>query len=212
MEQTFIALLGGLFGSILTVVVTKIFELTQEKNKHKFHLQQRYFDRKLLVAEKAASQFTLLTSSLSNLAMVCERLPNQQSVAEEGFSQQLIDAAQANIQKIADTSYELANSVFIYFDIEENSFWDAKPIRDFYDKISEMDRLTKQLASSYTRYNFVRGSQEELVVLAEINQIEKQLSKCYNDVSDLYENGKNIYLELLRKIRIEMRNYEPLNE
>ena len=47
MENTTIALLAGLAGSILTVIAQKILDLFQDNKKHKYELQKNYFDRKL---------------------------------------------------------------------------------------------------------------------------------------------------------------------
>jgi hypothetical protein len=211
MENTTLAILAGLAGSISTVISQKILDLFQDSKKHKYDLQKNYFDRKLAAAEKAAGQFTLLSTSMSNLATLFERIPDSddENEAQTEMNRQLFANGQAVLQRASDTSYELANSIFIYFDIDDSKFWDTKPIKDFYDKLAETEVINSRVNSLYSYYDTVVDTEHEDYASEQIDQAEEQLRQCFKDISDIFNGTKDIYLKTLKEMRAEMRKFEP---
>jgi hypothetical protein len=68
------AIMGGLVGSIFTVIITKILEIIQKSKEHKYSLQKTFFEKKLQSAEAAVAQWYLAASSCFTPAKLFEYL------------------------------------------------------------------------------------------------------------------------------------------
>ena len=70
MENATLALLAGLVGSILTVLITKLFDLYQKRYEHKSELKREYFNKKINSLERASIQLSLTVSAIGNLSKI----------------------------------------------------------------------------------------------------------------------------------------------
>lgn len=65
-----IGALGGLIGSILTVVISKSLEIFQKSKEHKYDLQRQFFVKKLSAAEATVMQYSLMSDAISQLIVL----------------------------------------------------------------------------------------------------------------------------------------------
>jgi primosomal protein N'' len=50
------SILGGLIGSLITVIVTKLLDMLQKANEHDYPLRKAFFKKKLVAAESAVAR------------------------------------------------------------------------------------------------------------------------------------------------------------
>ena len=86
----FDAILGGLIGSIITVVIGKVLDLIQQSKQHKYSIQKTFFTKKLEVADAAVSQWYLSANLLGSIARLYEQAPVLEKVSKEMYLMPLI--------------------------------------------------------------------------------------------------------------------------
>lgn len=204
MNETLIGILGGFVGSLFTVIAAKVFEIIQEKKSHIHALQKQYFEKKLYAAEKAAGQWYILASSLSNLAILYERIPN----LENELIRQYYGYVNEYIQKVSNASYELANSIFLYFDVEDSKLWNNEPINRFFDKLTEVQATSSKLESLDKQLESIKYTKQKLKIKKQIETIKEKMKTDCKEISNIFNSAKETYLSMLKDMRNKMKKYE----
>ena len=208
MNETLIGILGGFVGSLFTVIASKVFEIIQEKKSHIHALQKQYFEKKLNAAEKAAWQWYILASSLSNLAILYERIPKQENEFEHELIKQYFGYVNEYIQKVSNASYELANSIFLYFDIEDSKLWNNEPIKRFFDKLAEVQVTSSKLELLDKYLESIKDRKQKLKIREQIETIEEKMKADCKEISNIFNSAKETYLSMLKDMRNKMKKYE----
>jgi hypothetical protein len=203
------AVLGGLVGSILTVIVTKVFDLVQTGREHRYALQKSFFEKKLKAAEAAAAQWYSLGSSLGGLAALYERMSSKEKELELEVFRVMNQSLWARLKEISQASNEIANSVLLYFDIDESGFWDYEPLKKFIDSVSSLQALDASYTVMSEVYNRSIGTKYEELAFKEVKRILDEFKPHFKDLSTVLEQGLKEMTILLKKLRTEMREFEP---
>lgn len=111
------AILGGLVGSALTVLISRIFDIIQKKNEHKYSLKKSFFERKLCVAEATISQRYIFASCLKTLSVLFEEVSKNMALLigpPPDFLRSLGDSISQQLSKLSSPAFDLANAFSLF--------------------------------------------------------------------------------------------------
>lgn len=207
MTEYWTGILGGLIGSILTVVVTKLLEILQKSKEHKYTLEKSFFEKKLLAAEATITQYTILSNALTNLAVLYERIHNETNEMEDYLQDTLHQQAMQQLEVANNASFIVANSVTLYFDLD-TQFKQNQIIRNFYNLLGSMQPLTKNRDITYQHYESVIGTDLEEPAYQLFLQSDQQLNNLMQSISSSYIAFNNQLMNVIGQIRNEMRKFD----
>jgi hypothetical protein len=207
MTEYWTGILGGLIGSILTVVVTKLLEILQKSKEHKYTLQKSFFEKKLLAAEATITQYTILSNALTNLAVLYERIHNETNEVEDYLQDTLHQQAMQQLEVANNASFIVANSVTLYFDLD-TQFNQNQIIRDFYNLLGGIQPLTENRDITFQHYESVIGTDLEEPAYQLFLQSDQQLNNLMQSISSSYIAFNNQLMNVIGQIRNEMRKFD----
>lgn len=202
-------ILGGFIGSILTVLISRICDLIQKRNEHKYSLKKSYFDRKLCVAEAAISHRYVLLSSLADylaiLTVMSENLQMIMAFPPE-FMQKMLESANQKMARLSEPAFNAANAASLFFDMAEKLNVGAiKELMDLFVSIDASNRRLQFLASLFAQSKDAGDKQRISTTTTElIAKMQADIKK----ISDAYEKGYKEVFEVISHIRGEMKKYE----
>ena len=201
------ALLAGLIGSILTVFITKVFEIIQKSREHKYSLQKAFFTKKLESAEAAVSQWYITASAIGALAKLYEKAP----ILDEGLEPQVFELMNATfaakLNKVEELSNQVAHSFLLYFDVDE-SFWENESIQIYYSKLSSVKTLASSLNILYEFEAKKKGEESRAFFKQKIEELTDQIRPELSALSSVMEEFRVSTIKLLKEVRNEMKKYE----
>lgn len=207
MTEYWTGILGGLIGSILTVVVTKLLEILQKSKEHKYTLQKSFFEKKLLAAEATITQYTILSNALTNLAVLYERIHNETNEVEDYLQNTLHQQAMQQLEVANNASFIVANSVTLYFDLD-TQFNQNQIIRNFYNLLGGIQPLTENRDITFQHYESVIGTDLEEPAYQLFLQSDKQLNNLMQSISSSYIAFNNQLMNVIGQIRNEMKKFD----
>lgn len=207
MTHYWIGILGGLIGSILTVVVTKLLDIFQSSKQHKYELETKFFERKLNAAETAMTQFNILYGAMINLGLLYERMQNASNEVEDFLQNQLYKEGQEQIELATNSSFLLSNSITLYFDLD-SQFSHNKIIKEFYDSIGALGALIDNDYNTYIHYRSTIGTNMEQAAYQLYQQAAKELDNGIEKVSANIEKFNHEIQIIMKQIRAEMKKFE----
>lgn len=207
MSEFWVGILGGLIGSIVTVIITKLLDILQKSKEHKYTLERSFFERKLLAAEATITQYTILSTALANMTVLYERILNESNEMEDLLQDTLHQQAMQQLEIANNASFIVANSVTLYFDLN-SQFNQNQVIRDFYDLLSAIQPLSDNEDRAYQYYEKVIGTQLEAPAYELYVQSERKLNELMQTISSSYVGFNNQLQAVIQQIRIEMRKFE----
>lgn len=199
---------GGLIGSIATVIVTKILDMIQRGKEHKYSLQKSFFEKKLQAAAAAVAEWYSTAYSLGGLAALYEQMSTQERELQYEVFKSISDPLSSKLQQISEASNQIANSVFLYFDIEDSTFWDYEPFKMIVDCLSQISAVDMNMKVALDFYDKVKGTEHEDLAWRDVQTVGEQYRSHFKELSDLLAKGHKEMVSLLRKIRMEMKKYE----
>ncbi|WP_445714116.1 hypothetical protein [Flavobacterium sp.] len=207
MTEYWTGILGGLIGSILTVVVTKLLEILQKSKEHKYTLQKSFFEKKLLAAEATITQYTILSNALTNLAVLYERIHNETNEVEDYLQNTLHQQAMQQLEVANNASFIVANSVTLYFDLD-TQFNQNQIIRNFYNLLGGIQPLTENRDITFQHYESVIGTDLEEPAYQLFLQSDQQLNNLMQSISSSYIAFNNQLMNVIGQIRNEMKKFD----
>lgn len=91
MNDGLLAILAGLLGSILTVIITKVLDIFQKKSEFKIELKKQFFVKKLQAGETAMIQYTNLSVALQQLSVLYADHDKLQSSINQNLKENFLD-------------------------------------------------------------------------------------------------------------------------
>lgn len=202
-------LASGLISSLLTVTVTKIFDIWQKKIEHKHSLGRTLFEHKLAVAESAISQRFIFLSSLANYLAILNTMSENLAMilaSPPEFMQKMLEDANQKLAKLSEPAFNAANAASLFFDVVEQINIGA--IKEYMDLCISIDASSKHLfllASLFAQSKIEGEKQKMQAVAAElIAKMQADIKK----VSATFEKGYNEVIENISHIRREIKKYE----
>jgi len=207
MTEYWTGILGGLIGSILTVLISKMLDVFQKSKEHKYSLEKSFFEKKLLAAEATITQYTILSTSLTNLSVLYERIHNETDEIEEYLQDTLYQQAMQNLEVANNASFIVANSVTLYFDLDAK-FNQNQIITDFYNLLGAIQPLTDDLNQANQYYEKMKGTNLEKPAYTTLTKSNDQLNDLMESISTSYITFNNQLMNVVRQIRSEMKKFE----
>ena len=208
MEEYWIGILGGLIGSSLTVVVTKLLDLFQKSKEHKYSLQKIFFEKKLLAAEVTIAQYTIMYKALSSLAVLYERLDFDPCGDIESYLQDSLgEEAEKQMEIANDASFIVANSITLYFDFE-TEFNEDEVIKDFYNLLAKIEPAIIKKENTYREYQDSIGTRSERQAHQNLLDSISQYDELIRSISNTYKDFNNHLRGTISHIRNEMKKFE----
>lgn len=202
------ALVGGLIGSLLTVMVTKLLDLLQQAKEHKYALQRVFFEKKLAVAESAFSNYFSTASTLNSLAALYEHFsePSDRLSGEtfESFNSMYVD----RLRKAEDALHDLSNSLFMYFDVNLDSLGNTTSLKKLYDVLSDIQNLLLSDKILAQLMDQSQGTKNQSKLMAKRDEVWRQIFPKMKEFSQLMNDSKQEMVKLLKNLRSEMKKYE----
>jgi hypothetical protein len=203
------AILGGLIGSILTIIVTKALDMVQKGKEHEYSLQKSFFEKKLQAAEAAVAQWYSIASSVGALAALYERMSTTEKEFELEVFKVMHDAFATQLQQISQASSQIGNSILLYFDVDDATLWNYEPLKRYFNSLSSLMASGASLRVMLEVYSLSKGTKYEEVAWNKVRGILEQCQPHFRDLSKVLDQAREEILSLLRKLRMEMKKYEP---
>jgi len=201
-------LLGGLIGSIITIVIIKALDMIQKGREHRFSLQKSYFEKKLQAAETVLTKWDHTVSILSSLIGLYERISTKEKELEYELFRMTNESFTSNLQQIAKASNEVSNIILLYFPTEGSAYLNSEAFKRFLDRLSSIKALDISLKFALDFYDKFRGTKHEEDAWSEVERIIKEYQSNLNDLSSILNEAHKEMMNLMEKIREEMKKYE----
>lgn len=207
MNGYWIGILGGLIGSTLTVVVTKLLELLGKSKEHQYSLEKEFFLKKLSAAEAAMTQYTILSNALVNISILFERINNNNTEIEDYLQNNLLQQAMQQVEVANNASFIVANSITLYFDLN-SQFNQNEIISSFYNVLGSLGPLSDNVEIAWQNYLKMKGTEQEKNAHELYLYSERQLEIAMQNVSKSYVAFNRELQNTMLQIRNEMRKFE----
>ena len=207
MSDGLIGILGGLFGSILTVLISKVLELVQKKNEFNFELKKQFFNKKLLAAEAATMQHTHISEAINQLIILFSRYRESDSNLGENLNDNLMEQIDEKISLANSSTLALSSSINLYFDLKSN-FTTNEVLTSFYDGLNMLAPYTKNVDVTHEQYLKYIGTEQEKEAYEIYQNAENFLGQAMKNVADGYKVFDAEMSNQIAQIRTEMRKYQ----
>jgi gas vesicle protein len=204
---TLVGIFGGIIGSILTVVITKLIDLIQKSKEHKYALGKMFFEKKLNAAEIITTQYQILSNACLNLSIVFERLTQDETESEDYVGNYLFETVNKQLEVANNASLILGNAIGLYFD-HESTFSSSEKTKEFYQELGKLQVVSERASNSYTVYAESIGSELEEQANESWGKAEAELESTLKEISNRYKAFNEEINSLLSQIRKEMKRFE----
>ena len=202
-------LIGALGGSLLTIIAVKLLDVAQKRREHRFALQKSYFEKKLEAAETALSTWDSTASALSGIVALYERVSTKEKELEYELFRMTNESFIAQLKDIAQASSEITNKVLLYFDTDAAASLNSETFKRFLDRLSSIKSLDIPMKFALDFYEKFRDTHHEDEAWSEVQRIMKEYQSCITDLSALLKEAHREMVEIIRKTRESMKQYEP---
>jgi hypothetical protein len=207
MSDGLIGILGGLIGSILTVVITKVLELVQKKNEFDYELKKQFFNKKLLSAESAMMQYEHLSEGINQLIILFSRYKESNSNVGRNLNDNLLKQIDEKIALANSSSLALSSSINLYFDLTSN-YSTNEILTNFYDSINMLAPYTENVDITHEQYLRYIGTEHENEAFEIYQNAENFLDQAMKNVAYGYKVFDAELRKQMSQIRTEMKKYE----
>jgi len=202
------AITGGLIGSILTIALTKVFDLIQKSVEHQHSLQSAYFIKKIEAAETAVINFSNEASKFSQYLAIEEKLVTAK-LEDYPFLLKQLEYAREDSKKDSENIFQSLGKIFLYFDVDDYIFTDNENYKKFIEISSEIDKLDQDIKI----YSNLLNDFKETVIQDKIMEEVSEKAKAY--IPKLKENivllnkAREEAFKYLAIVKKDMKKYNP---
>jgi hypothetical protein len=207
MSEQMIGILGGLVGSILTVVITKVLDLVQKKNEYTYDLKKQFFSKKLQAAESAIMQYSLFSDALNQLIILFGRYKESQTTVGENLNDNLLKQIEEKISLANSSSLALSNSISLYFDLT-SSYSANEILTRFYDSLNMLAPYSENVEVTHEQYLRFIGTEHEKEAHEIYQNAEKFMGQVMKNVGEGYKVVDAELRNQINQIRSGMKKYE----
>jgi len=207
MSEELIGILGGLIGSILTVVVTKILELVQKKNEFTYDLKKEFFSKKLLAAEATIMQYSHLSEALNQLIILFSRYTESNTNVGQNLNNNFLRQIDEKIALANSSALALSSSITLYFDLTSN-YSANEVLTSFYDSLNMLAPYSENVEMTHEQYLRFIGTEQENEAYQIYLTAENFLGQAMKNVAEGYKAFDAELINQIKQIRIEMKRYE----
>lgn len=202
-------LLGVGGGSVLTTLAGRILGMIQKQKEHKYSLQRFFFEKKLQAAELAVSQCYTFASSLGCLVALYERMSKEEKELEIEVFREMNQGLWAQLDRISQASMQMGNSMLLYFDVDESEFWNYDGLLKFLDSLSSLHAMSGTIRAAVEYYDESKHTEHEEQARRQLRSALERCKPHFKDISSALRQAWKDMIDLMRKLRSEMKTYEP---
>lgn len=179
----------GLGCSLITLCITKIIDIFQEKNKFKRELFKLVFERKTNTVENAMSWYQEALDVYRLLQMSCNAY---QEGAEDYAFARLIIACQLSDKVFKESSIRL-NPIYLYYDFSKVEQKNKAPeaLEYMNDSMNKIVALVTKIQSSEMDSEILKSSRSELKEL--LLSLSDSLNNQLNTIIEIQSILRNDY-------------------
>ena len=207
MKETLIAVGAGLIGSILTVLITKLLEIIQKKNEFQYELKKQFFTKKLLAAEAAIMQYSLLSDALNQLSVLYARYEESNTYIGKNISDNLLKQIEDKLAQANNSSLALSNAITLYFDLTSN-FTVDEILSTFFNELGKLSPYVENVEFTHQQYLDNIGGPNEQEAREIYLQSEEYLGKAMKEVAESYKLVDKELRSQITQIRNQMKKFE----
>jgi len=199
-SPSIIVVLSGLIGSILTIAVSKVLDLIQKRQEHKYALRKAFFEKKLQVAEAVVGNLQKTINLFQPISTVLRKIPDFATAGTtRDFLESQMQTFSSKAQKILQETSDCSYAAQLYFDVGKLN----KIISLCYEKMLNCTIMSGLLEKK------VRSITPESVSKTDLEEIVKQWSELLKDIALTIDSLKTSMDSFISAIRDEMKKYEP---
>lgn len=207
MDDKYTAILGGLIGSVLTIVMTKIFDYIQTKQIHKLALKKEFFLRKLHVFEKTVSYMTIAHTTITNMAVLLKAAQNEDVTFSDEQGKDIFGNFEKNIQRIYEATQETAGAIDLYIDLKHNDD-EVEATQRFWELLGTINQLGHDINFRYDALRNTKTQVEYNTIRHLIELAAKEVEKNINELVALSNSMRYKYLQITSLLRNQLKEYE----
>lgn len=207
MNDGLLAIIAGLLGSILTVIVTKGLDIFQKKYEYKIELKKQFFIKKLQAGETAMIQYTHLSVALQQLSMLYTEHDKLQTGINQNLKENFLEQINSKLEIINSTSLILSSSVGLYFDFKSNVY-ETKIFTIISEKVAALSNFIDSANFAYENYTKTAGIKEEDQAFEKYEAEYDKLISAMKDIGMLYKQIDDEVHCQMKQMRNDMRKYE----
>lgn len=136
------SMIWAAYGSIITIFITRLFDYLQQKQNHRYELKKIFFQKKVVAAEQAVSLWYSMCAIYTSLSALYEKfIALEENKATGSLFESMNNNLFAQLSKFQESSSQLANTVYLYFDLERDTSKTKEELKIFYDALVEIQDL-----------------------------------------------------------------------
>lgn len=208
MNMTIVALLSGLAGSILTIILEKLLDYLTIKEQNEHELKRAFYERKLIAAEAAVSHWTNVISAVGLLSNLYDKF----AAKEENLNYEVFFDLEENYTALLNeanlSKNEFSSAILLYFDINEEKFWNSEAVKDIFENLSALRSIFHRAEELNLQRNEVSNVETIKNIDEALNKLEEQTKEQIKNLSEIYSDAQVVAKKYLQQIRNEMKKYE----
>ena len=201
---TFLA--GGAL-SLLTLFVTKWFDLQTIKKNHKQALIKEFFIKKLTAFEKGTSYYTIAHHSITTMAMIFKTTQNEDVSYPDEVVQKMFDEIEKSVKEVAHLTQDLAMALPLYTDVQLTEA-DDQTIEKYFELLGEISQNGILINSMYDEARGINSAIEKENLYTKIDVKTKVMEERILSLVSQSRIIKLKYKGITSKLRNELKKYD----
>lgn len=198
-------ILGGLVGSILTVIVTKVFDLIQEGRRHKYSLQKAFFEKKLKVIESAVIQWYSVASALGGAAALYEQVTSEDYELAPDVFLSVNNHFVKQLKNAFESTEKLSNAVLLYLDVDD---WNYELFKEYLESWSKAEIYNSRIQAAMDYYKEQKGTDNKQSAWEKLIEVNKEFKEVFDGMTSVLNKIHQDLVNTMNKARGEMKKYE----
>lgn len=193
--------LVGLASSIITIGISKVLDLIQRRQEHRYSLQKTFFEKKLEMAEQLVAFFYRMRMICQSLKLLLEKTPDMARISTgRDWILSQVEEIGKRANKLVEETNSAAFASPLYFDLDE--------MDSFSSDLQQI--VTDSLVSLYQKLEGLPT--EENLSEAKIAEVTKILAEWFAMLKAtklLIDSAEAKMDKFIRSVRSEMGKYRP---
>lgn len=202
------ALLAGLLGSIITVVITKVLDIFERDHEHKNNLRKIIFERKINAAESAAISLVKVGSNIGALSVLYKTLSEEKGKFNAEMFSNINHLFCKKIGDISNTTSDIASTINIFFDLPFELVSQNDHIRRVLVGLSEIQNIDSLIVNAIDYHSTKIGTPEEEPAWDRVAFLIQKLLEKFEMISADYIKIESELQKTVKELRKQIKKYE----
>lgn len=199
--------IGLLIGSVMTVLIAKVFEYFTAKRQHDYFMKQEYFQRKISIMEKATEQSVVMLSAIGSLCVLFRSMVKESNYYSKSTTDSMILSITKQIDMVNSAAMSPGNSVFLYTIPLGGKIVDIDKLSKMMDVMGELGSVMLGLEMLNAGITYDDGNELSIESKSRIAEFNEKLSGLANSLDELRED----FEKQVEKYRKELDKYNSNN-